>query len=635
MGKFKSILILTVFMLAFVMGGHAPALADQSRVVMVGGGQASKPLDDFVLESESPTVAGDSWYVDSGKSASGDGKSWDYAVITLNEAIDLAAASNGDVIHVAPGHAETIDAATDVVPDVAGITVIGYGEGRQRPTFSWADAAAATFPISGADFVLKNMVFDGSSTANDGPTAMFTVTAAGFKFINNEVIIADATEAAVLVITGSADADRMKIIGNRFYGTSAEVGCTSAITFTGTAEDIEIGFNTFEADFGEGAIDSDQAVTQLNIHNNYIWNYQNGDHAIQLDGNALGTIRNNHLVTDVYATSLDPGKCDVFETYWEDDGIDDGYMKSAFPEAIENIQWARLAYEMGSVPGSAVDVRFWFVDANIATSGDGKTPHGAFKTIQEAITASSNSYDDWIFVFDYSGGGATITMDKAFVHLIGNSSNGAMNYPRIMPASAVAGITFAATGDRVEIAHFVIGGGDQTVPAISFPIATAAGAYGVYIHDNVIGRDANAPALEGIYVVSGGAAPYLKVENNRFIGAAGSGIAAAGSAIRIAGNATRCQIIGNKILDVGRTATPAIWLDGAVTEPWIEGNQIKTDTDTGTGSAITLGASVDDGWISGNIANDGKNAPGNNPFVDGASTNGWGINYTGKDITLP
>jgi len=127
----------------------------------------------------------------------------------------------------------------------------------------------------------------------------------------------------------------------------------------------------------------------------------------------------------------------------------------------------------------------------------------------------------------------------------------------------------------------------------------------------------------------------LVIENNIFYGADGAGIAAAGSAIRIAGNATRCNILNNYIQDIGRTATPAIWLDGGVVNPRIENNHIKFDTDTGTGSAITLGASVDDGWISGNVASDGKDAPAQNPFVDAGSTNGWGENYKGHALTLP
>jgi len=341
--RFKTFMILAIAM-AFMIFSFGPVVADQSKVPLVGGGQSYLPLDDFVLESESPRVAGDSWYVDSGKSASGDGKSWDYAVITINEAIDLATKDNGDAIHVAPGHTETIDAATDLVCDLAGITIIGYGYGAQRPTLSWADSDAATIPVSAADVVFRNIVFDGSSTENDGPTAMFTVTAAGFQLLGNEVIIADATEAAVLVITGSALADKMKVIGNRFYGSSAETGCDSAIFFSAAAEDVEIAYNTFEADFAEAAIDTGTAMTQINIHHNYIKNTNAGEHAIQLDGNATGVIANCHLVTDTFATAIDAGKCDVFEVYWADDGADD---VMATPV---------LTHEDGATPWSATEV---------------------------------------------------------------------------------------------------------------------------------------------------------------------------------------------------------------------------------------------------------------------------------------
>ena len=326
MGKrFKTFIVLAIALL-FMAPLVGPVIADQSKVVLVGGGQAYKPLDDFLLEGEIVGgVAGDSWYVDSGKSASGDGKSWDYAVITWDEAINLATASNGDVIHVAPGHEETINSATVVIFDVSGVTSIGYGEGRCRPTFAWATLSAATLPISVADVVFKNMIFDGSSTAADGPDAMFTVTAAGFQLIGCEIILADATEAATLGISGTSDADRMKVIGNRFYGSSDETGCAAAISFATTvvADDIEIAYNTFEADFSSAAIYAASAITQVNIHHNYIFNYQDDDHAIEFVSDALGTIAYNQLVTDAYLTAIDAGACDVFETYWANDEVAD------------------------------------------------------------------------------------------------------------------------------------------------------------------------------------------------------------------------------------------------------------------------------------------------------------------------
>ncbi len=291
-----------------------------------------------------------------------------------------------------------------------------------------------------------------------------------------------------------------------------------------------------------------------------------------------------------------------------------------------------FGYNLRSIEGASFKRKIWFVDANITASGDGKDPGTAFKTIPEAITASTTATDDWILVFDYSGGGTTISINKPFIHLLGHANKG-MPYPRIKPATAVDGISITDAGDRVEIANFTIGAGSQAKAAIAF--ATGLGAYGCYIHDNVIGRDADAPALLGISIPSGAAAPYLVVENNRFYGSDGAGIAAAGSAIKIAGNSTRCQIMDNYVSDVGKGATPAIWLSGGVTEPRIEGNRIKTDADGATGSAITLGASVDDGWIAGNWACDTKADMTSNPFVDGGSTNGWAANYNGITLTQP
>ena len=299
-------------------------------------------------------------------------------------------------------------------------------------------------------------------------------------------------------------------------------------------------------------------------------------------------------------------------------------------EALAKVLQIEMGYNLKSVAGSAMPIAIWYVDANIGVSGDGKTPATAFQTIQEAITACSNSVDDWILVFDYSGGGATVTIDKSFVHIIGNACKG-MSYPRIKPATAVPGITFTDAGDRVEIANLTIGGGDTTAAAISFD-GCVAGAYGNYIHDCHIGRDADAPCLDGILIPAGADAPYLVVEDN-FFNELG-GMATTGSAVNVQGNITCGKILDNLVLGNGTTANPAINIAGA-SYPVIEGNRVKLRTDTGTGGAITLGATTANGWVNGNVANDSKDAPANNPFVDGGSTNGWGINYTGKDATLP
>jgi hypothetical protein len=556
---------------------------------------------------------------------------------TIEYAINRCTASQNDFIIVMPGHTESYTAAAGATnggfdADVAGITIIGLGNGANRPTLTFADTDA-TVAIGAANVVVANIrLLAGISDIVIG----VAVEAGGDNFTLLECdfpVPGTATFEFLDAIDLESGADGFKCLYNKYRD-----GATSAANHfiecgNGVNVNLEIIGNDIFGRFAVSAIWSDTIDTGAIIKDNVIANTITGQHCVEFTTTATGVITDNRFATDTEATTIDPGSMYCLENYVT---ISTDSSASLSPAATGgSLEAVDFGYNLKSVAGSAMPFAFWYVDANIATSGTGTTPSTAFKTITEAITACSNSVDDWILVYDYSGGGGTITINKAFVHLIGNGANGAMNYPRIKPASAVVGIEITAAGDRVEIANFVIGGGDGTVAAIAIDTAAGGGAYGVYIHDNVIGRDSDAPALIGISVPTGGAAPYLKVENNRFIGAAGTGIAAAGSAIKLVGNATRCQILNNKILDVGRTATPAIWLSGSVTEPTIVGNHIKTDTDTGTGSAITLSANVDDGWISDNVACDGKDAPANNPFVDGASTNGWGTNYTGKDVTLP
>ena len=546
------------------------------------------------------------------------GHSLEKPLATIDYAVGLQTASEGGIILVAPGHAETKAASGSLVTaDINGISIIGLGEGLLRPTLTLStDTGAIAFTVSAANVTLVNIRV---LVSIDALVSAIVVTGTDCKLIDIEVQDnANTTEVAIAVLT-AATADRLHIERFKHNGFVDGDACTESLSLIGVDRAV-IKDCWFRGIFSTAAVNMvTTACTGILIEN---CKFENGVEALVSDivdtqGSSVWSAINCWDVVD--STIFNGGSAEA--------------VKSADVGSIANIQQLFMGTNLNSIPGSAMPIAIWYVDANISASGDGKTPATAFKTIQEAITACSNSVDDWILVFDYSGGGATITINKAFVHLIGNA-NPAMPYPRIKPASAVPGITITSAGDRVEIANLVIGGGDQTVAAISFA-GSSAGAYGVYIHDCVLGRDSDAPGLYGVYVPSGDAAPYLRVENNRFIGAGGSGIVAAGSAVRIAGNATRCVIKGNHILDIGKTATPAIWLDGGVTEPTIIDNQIKVDTDTGTGSAITLGASVDDGWVCDNAACDVKTDMSNNPFLDSGSTNGWARNYNGASITQP
>lgn len=100
------------------------------------------------------------FFVDSGHAAAADsvGAGWspDKPCATLDYAIGLCTASQGDVIYVMPGHAENITTAGAIDCDVAGISIIGLGTGNLLPTFT-ATAAAGSLKIDAANVLVRNI----------------------------------------------------------------------------------------------------------------------------------------------------------------------------------------------------------------------------------------------------------------------------------------------------------------------------------------------------------------------------------------------------------------------------------------------------------------------------------------------
>ncbi len=78
---------------------------------------------------------------------------------TLDYAVGLCTAGRGDVIYLAPGHAETLTAAAQCVLDVAGITVIGIGQGTLRPTITLGTATTTDVDIDAANITIRNIRF--------------------------------------------------------------------------------------------------------------------------------------------------------------------------------------------------------------------------------------------------------------------------------------------------------------------------------------------------------------------------------------------------------------------------------------------------------------------------------------------
>ena len=155
---------------------------------------------------------------------------------TVDAAINATTANRGDVILVAPGHTETIAAASGVDQDVAGVSVIGLGVGADRPTFTFSDTAA-TWTTAAASGVLKNIIVVPSVDSVVSPI----VVSAADCVIDIESRDASAAVEFVRTILTTADADNLtiKLKHQGFTGGNAGVNAIRLVGGTNTRIDID------------------------------------------------------------------------------------------------------------------------------------------------------------------------------------------------------------------------------------------------------------------------------------------------------------------------------------------------------------------------------------------------------------
>lgn len=155
----------------------------------------------------------------------------DQPLATLGKALTLVTSNNDDVIFVMKGHAENLTGAAAIACASSGFTIIGLGNGRLRPVFTWTTAVGAQWTIAGSNVTIQNCVFDG--TGFDNITSMFAVTGDDVTFANCEFEIANATNQVALGITITGT-NRFKFLNNHVHGT-ADAGCTNFIQCVGAA----------------------------------------------------------------------------------------------------------------------------------------------------------------------------------------------------------------------------------------------------------------------------------------------------------------------------------------------------------------------------------------------------------------
>jgi len=230
------------------------------RVVTVGGNKASRPVSDFGINIT------DVYYVDYTNGDDGRaGTTPGTAVKTLDYAIGLCTANQGDIIKLMPNHGESKAVTGDIATaDVAGITIIGMGVGDQMPTFSLGHAGA-TLTVSAADVTISNVKF--LSTVADVAVGITMTADADGSVIENCVFRDSAANKEFLVgISVAADANGVKLIGNDFR-TTAAAGSTNAILSSGVT-DLDVCNNFAFGKFSTGVMLTSSVLIRTVITDN-------------------------------------------------------------------------------------------------------------------------------------------------------------------------------------------------------------------------------------------------------------------------------------------------------------------------------------------------------------------------------
>lgn len=233
-------------------------------------------------------------YVHNSGSSTGPGFSPETPYSTIDAAISACTADNGDVVVVLEDHVETIVGAAGIALDVAGVKVVGLGQGRRRPRITFGTATAASCDVSAARCVLENLVF---INAIDSQTAMINVSAADCVISRCEMMTGDATTQTVLGILTTASADRLRVENCHIHGL-VNAGTTSQISLVG-GDSIVIQDNIIVgACAATGNISAaTTAVTNFAIVGNLILNQtaDGNNKTIVLGATDTGLIANNRM----------------------------------------------------------------------------------------------------------------------------------------------------------------------------------------------------------------------------------------------------------------------------------------------------------------------------------------------------
>lgn len=415
-----------------------------------------------------PQHPGDIYFVHSGTGtdAAGYGANPDAPVATLDYAMGLCTASQGDVIYVLPGHAETISTvALSPTFDKAGVTVICLGEGENRPiwTFTHVDAAFV-YSSASVKFVrpLAKCDVDSLKIVHD-------INATDVTLVEPEIREGTAKQflVGIDINGGGANAcDRAKVIRPRI--TQAAVGGNAGIELGAVADGVVIEDPYIYGDWANAGIHNPGATILTNLHlkGGTVANLNTGNHAVELVSACTGMADNLHMYGDTLGTIFDPGslKCNGCK---ETDAIDqagvDSPATSAGPlgaGAIAASTFAAGAIDAAAVADGAIDAGAIAADA-VAKIGANTGPGTVFvvtKTVAQAAIVGAGAA-----LTGASSGGAILIEDVVLQNDgTACASVGGMSVVEVYTNNAAGSASFVTDAQAKIGANAVVSGATHT-----------------------------------------------------------------------------------------------------------------------------------------------------------------------------
>lgn len=242
---------------------------------------------------------------------------------TIDYAIGRCTANRGDIILVMPGHTETITAADAILLDIAGVALVGVGNGLKMAEVEF-NHADATIGVSANNVSIVNMRLNSTITAVtvginvkadvSGVTitrCLFDVDTAGTDEFNHSIRLVDGNTRCVI---------EENVIDMGIAGAVAGIHLDADTAFT------IIRKNIIRGDFSTANIAGDTTLsTNILIEDNLLENGIGGnintEPGIELLTGSTGTIRRNDIVCNLAtkAASIVADTCLLFENYYNED----------------------------------------------------------------------------------------------------------------------------------------------------------------------------------------------------------------------------------------------------------------------------------------------------------------------------